>query len=201
MESTKSTVKNLTKDQKMELQRDQLQELKQAQIDHINGVEEFPTVTANRNKKYKIKANEQGYVHVKTKVNHLAQDQKSFTPEENIIKIHAREFDRRVAEGAFKTYDEAEVIHDPRQNAPEKYSLKPDVAKVDNSGPVDKNVSIADAIKANKGSNKTQAAKMSKPEDKAPENSTDQTDLTPNDGNAPTDQADNTGSDLNPEQK
>lgn len=142
---------SLTRDQKLSLQQSQLQELKGKQIDAINGNDEaMPEIEANRNDKYTIRETEQGYVHVKVTNKTLAPGEKSFLEDTHIVKIHAREFDRRVSEGAFKTFDEVEVIHDPRANAPEKYDLKPGFLSINANGPT--------ADQAVKSTNKNQPA-------------------------------------------
>lgn len=139
------TKRNLTRDEKLSLQQDQLLDQKGKQIEVANGNESaLPTVPGNRDKsgKYRVLVLEQGYVHVKTIIKHLDQSQKNFKNEEKIHKIHAREFDRRVREGAFKTYDEVEVLHDPRANAPEDYNFKTDFAEVNTGAPADPNVKL-----------------------------------------------------------
>jgi membrane protein involved in colicin uptake len=142
METSK---RNLTRDEKLSLQQDQLLAQKGKQIEAANGNEDaLETITGNRDKsgKYRVLVLEQNYVHVKTIIKHLDQSQKNFVNEEKIHKIHAREFDRRVREGAFKTYDEVEVLHDPRANAPESYNLKGDFAEVTTGTPSDANVQL-----------------------------------------------------------
>lgn len=170
MESSKS----ISRDEKLMRQKDDLQDLKGRQIEAATGDgEPLETIKANKNGKYLIRSIEaKGYVHVHTVVKHLNADQKDFLYDKRIVKIHAREFDRRVAEGAFKTYDEVEVIHDPRVNAPKSYNLKPDVAKVENV-PNDKNVET-------KGTTKIQAAgKPGSGKTKADPENTDLGDKTP----------------------
>jgi hypothetical protein len=118
---------DLTKDQKQARQQSQLSALKEQQIREKLGEDETEYVSGNRNSSFKIRALEaDGYVHIHTRIKHLANDQKSFVNEDRTIKIHAREFDARVKNGAFKTYDEVEVVHDPRKKAPTVYNLKPD---------------------------------------------------------------------------
>ncbi len=132
--------RSMSRDERIVAQKDDLQDLKGRQIEAANSGEQLATIEANRNPKYSVREIEaKGFVHVRAVVRHLNFDQKSFNDEEHIVKVHAREFDRRVSEGAFKTYDEVEVIHDPRVNAPSSYSLKPEFAKVDNK-PIDLNV-------------------------------------------------------------
>lgn len=119
---------DLTKDQKQARQQSELSALKQDQIAIALGEKEGEFVEGNRKPGTQIRALEaKGYVHVWTRVKHLDQGGKSFTNEDRTIKIHAREFDNRVKDGAFKTYDEVEVIHDPRKNAPKEYALKPEI--------------------------------------------------------------------------
>lgn len=167
METTK---RNLTRDEKLSLQQDNLLEQKGRQIEAANGNESaMPTVKGNRDKsgKYRVLQLEEGYVHVKTIVKHLDQTQKNFVNEETIHKIHAREFDRRVREGAFKTYDEAEVLHDPRTNAPKAYSLKGDFAEVSTQAPQDANVPVKSTTKIQPAGKPGEESKLTPAQQKA----------------------------------
>jgi hypothetical protein len=115
----------LTKEQRQAQQSSDLLNKKIEQIAVANGEQAPRTVEANRKKGVLILEDEaKGYVHVETLVRHLNPDQKSFTDEKGLLKIHVREFDRRVSEGMFKLFDGAEVIHDPRKDAPRSYNLK-----------------------------------------------------------------------------
>jgi hypothetical protein len=125
----------LSKEQKQSIQADALLDLKRKQIDALNGGKPMDMITANRNSKFQIRELESGYVHVRTITKHLNSDQKSFTDEIIVHAIHAREFDRRVNEGAFHVFDDVEVIHDPRENAPRDYVLKPVNLLIDAAGP------------------------------------------------------------------
>lgn len=117
---------SLTREQKAIKQQDEIAELRAQQIAQANGEEDIALVDANLSKKHKIRAAEKdGYVHVATRIKHLNANQKDFTYEDRIIPIHAREFDRKVAEGAFNLFDECEVIHDPRKGRPVEYDLQP----------------------------------------------------------------------------
>lgn len=123
---------DLTRDEKIARQASDLNALRTQQIAEANGEEETEYVEGNRNPKFKIRELEaKAYVHVWTRIRNLSQDQKSFIDEDKIVKIHAREFDKRVKDGAFKPFDEVEVIHDPRKGAPKLYELKPDQVNVD----------------------------------------------------------------------
>lgn len=102
-----------SKDQKINLQQDRIHALKSAQI---NGEREM--IEANINPKYKIDKQSAGFVHILTRIKHLNPATKGYNNEDRVVKIHASEFDRRAAQGAFKTYDELEIIHDPRENRP-----------------------------------------------------------------------------------
>lgn len=137
---------DLTKDQKIARQASELDAEKRRQIAVLTGEKEENFVTANRNSKHRVRALEaEGYVHVHTIIKHLDQGGKSFTNEERTIKFHARGFDNLVKDGVFKTYDEVEVIHDPRKGFENRvYSLKPDQLNVD--GPA----SRTDEAKVNK---------------------------------------------------
>jgi len=118
---------DLTRDQKIARQSSELRALREQQIAEASGEAEPDLVPANRKPEFKIRRIEaDGFVHVFTRIKNLSQDQKNFINEDRIIPIHAREFDKRVKDGAFTTYDEVEVIHDPRKNAPKSYEMKPE---------------------------------------------------------------------------
>lgn len=123
---------DLTRDQKIASQKSKIEALRESQILEATGAKEPELVPANRNPKFKIRKIEaDGYVHVFTRVRNLDQAQKNFINEDRIIVIHARDFDRKVNDGMFKTYDLVEVIHDPRKGAPKSYDLKPEAVSVD----------------------------------------------------------------------
>lgn len=131
---------DLTRDQKMSRQTSELHNLREKQILVKAGQLDEDWAQANRTCTIKdpgvnvsrVRALEaQGYVHVFTRTRNLSMDQKQFINEDKIVKIHAREFDRRVKDGAFTAYDDVEVIHDPRNGAPTTYALKPDQVNVD----------------------------------------------------------------------
>ena len=120
MEETMSV--SLSKDQKLMKQVDQLHAMKEEQS---NGLDKLPTVAANRNPNYKVRADEaEKYVFVRTVIKHLSTATKSITEEVRTLPIHVNEFDRKIEERYFELYDVVEVIHDPRSNAPKKYDLK-----------------------------------------------------------------------------
>lgn len=113
--------RSTTRDEKLAKQQDEIQDLRDRQ-----NAGDIDKVTANRNSKYKIsELEEEGYVHVATRIKDLNPDQKSFTNRDAVLSIHKGEFDRKVKEGYFQLFDEVEVIHDPRENAPDSYVLKP----------------------------------------------------------------------------
>jgi hypothetical protein len=112
-----------SRDQKMLKQQDQIDELRKKQSEV--GLNQLPTVTANRNANYKVRQDEADrYVHVRTRNKHYQSATKSFQFEDRIIPIHKNEFDRKVKEDYFSGYDEVEVIHDPREGASAKYAIK-----------------------------------------------------------------------------
>jgi hypothetical protein len=133
-----------TKESKQAKQAAQLKSLQSEQIAVANGERDGEYVEGNRRTGSKIRKHEaDAYVHVEVINKNLQPDQKSFKEDKNVVKIHAREFDRRVEEGAFSTYDQAEVIHDPRANAPSSYKLKPETLSIDAGGPkADKNIAL-----------------------------------------------------------
>jgi hypothetical protein len=141
-----------TKESKQAKQAAQLKERQAEQISVANGEKDAEYVEGNRRAGSKIRKHEaDGYVHVEVLNKNLQPDQKSFKEDKSVVKIHAREFDRRVEEGAFSTYDQAEVIHDPRQNAPRSYSLKPENLQIDAGGPkADKNIALREQNLKNK---------------------------------------------------
>lgn len=170
---------SMTKDEKLQAQKDQLTELQESQRDHLVTGNEIPSVEANRNPKYKVLAHEEHMVHVLATEKHDNPSTKEYVKKESIIKVHAREFDRRVNEGAFKTYDGAEVIHDPRIGAPKTYNLNPDFAKVESAGPKDSDVKtdtsgitgtnrVPAAVRPDKNKEKAQAPKEPVKEPLAP---------------------------------
>lgn len=117
---------SLSKDQKMSLQEDQLKELQEEQIQEANGTKPTEMVEANLNSKYQVKKRDsEEFVHVWTREKHAGADGKSSVNHDKVIKIRYRQFNNTVASGAFATYDEIEVIHDPRSPRPEAYNLKP----------------------------------------------------------------------------
>ncbi len=136
-----------TREEKLAQQRDDLLELKGKQIRAAAGeTDAIETQKGNKDKAYVLPENEAKYVHLKTTIKHLDEATKSIKKEDRIIKIHAREFDRRIAEGAFKTYDEVKVLHDPRANAPKEYNFGVETVDVKNA-PHDENVKLTSSNK------------------------------------------------------
>jgi hypothetical protein len=135
VESSKEVVApkiDLTRDQKMSKQSSELSNLQDRQIREANNEVEVETIPGNRNPKFKIRVLEaDGYVHVFARRKHLDTTGKNFVHEDRTIMIHKREFDTRVKDGAFATYDEVEIVHDPRKGAPQRYNFKPDQINVD----------------------------------------------------------------------
>jgi hypothetical protein len=120
-----------SKDELLMRQADQIHTMK---VDQMNGLDKLPTVEANRNPKYQIRTDEaDGYVHVRVCNKHYQSTTKSITREERILTIHKAQFQAKIDEKYFATYDEVEVIHDPRANAPKTYELgqKEGVVKLD----------------------------------------------------------------------
>lgn len=70
------------------------------------------------------------YVHVFTRVKHDDPTSKRYNFEDKIIQIHAGEFDMKVKQNYFQSFDLAEVIHDPREGATEM-NLQPNKRKVE----------------------------------------------------------------------
>jgi hypothetical protein len=116
----------LTNEQRVAKQKSEMNARRLAQIEVANGEAKEEMFEANRKPGHKIRSSEADYVHVRTMEKHLNNDQKSFTEAIKIVKIHPREFDRRVKEGAFKTYDDVEVLHDPRGGI-KIYDFKPEI--------------------------------------------------------------------------
>lgn len=118
--------RSLTQDEKKALQLDQVEELKRDQLSVVAGESEAQTSAGNRNSAYAIRdVEKESYVHVLAITKNDNPQTKSYDEQKQVIKIHKREFDKRVKEGAFQTFDHVEVVHDPRENAPTSYSLKP----------------------------------------------------------------------------
>ncbi len=111
----------LTKEQKNALQADEQKLEKARQIAVANGDIPEDYVEANRNKKFKVKAKEAGYVHLRVISRMLNAEGDDFINTEKILAIHAREFADKVKERAFIEFHEVEVIHDGRPKAPTTY--------------------------------------------------------------------------------
>jgi len=110
-----------SRDEKQMIQQDQIAAMREAQME---GMDRLPTVEANRNPKYKIRADEaNGYVHLYVANKHYQSTTKEIQLEERIIMIHKAQFQQKIDEKYFAPYDIVEVIHDPRQNAPKTYEL------------------------------------------------------------------------------
>jgi hypothetical protein len=117
---------DLSREQKLAQGLSANQELKERQIMYANGdTDALETVEASRKKGRRILAIEaEEFVHIDTVTRHLNGDQKSFSEEKITLKVSARDFEQKIKEGMFKTFDEYEVIHDPRKDAPKSYNLK-----------------------------------------------------------------------------
>jgi hypothetical protein len=110
-----------SRDEKQMRQADQIAELRDLQGE---GIDKLPTVEANRNPKYRVRADEaEKFVFVKTTIKHISTQSKEINLEERIIPIHKAQFQGKVDEMYFATFDIVEVIHDPRSNAPEVYDI------------------------------------------------------------------------------
>jgi hypothetical protein len=117
------------REQELRAQKDKLNAQKRAQIQEADGrPDAMEYMAANKKPDVKIRVIEKNYVHLGVMTKHLNADMKSFTEQRKIIKIHAREFSRREKEGAFSTYDEHVVIHDPRPGN-HAYRFKPEANK------------------------------------------------------------------------
>lgn len=102
-----------TKEQRQADQVEELAELKHKQLN-----DRIPMIEANRNPNFKISAHDADrFVHVYTEIKNVAGDGKSISVEKNTIMIHANQFDQKVAEGFFYSYDNIEIIHDPREQS------------------------------------------------------------------------------------
>jgi hypothetical protein len=117
------------REQELRAQKDKLNAQKRAQIQEADGrPDAMEYMPANKKPDVKIRVIEKNYVHIGVMSRHLNADMKSFTDQRKIVKIHAREFERRSKEGAFSTYDETEIIHDPRPGN-HVYRFKPEANK------------------------------------------------------------------------
>lgn len=126
-----STTPSKSRDEKQMRQADQIAEMRDQQAE---GMDKLPTVEANRNSKYRIREDEsERFVFVKTTIKHINTQTKTINPEERIIPIHKAQFQGKVDEMYFATFDDVEVIHDPRNNAPTTYDIahKEGVIKLD----------------------------------------------------------------------
>lgn len=122
----------MSRDEKSQRQADQLRELQDAQREGNIQTRE-PNVKSNYlskiNPDFRVNEHEyEGYVHIFARKKHVQLATKEITNEDRVIKVHAAQFERRNAEGAFTVYDEVEIVHDPRK---EKTALKKVVDRVD----------------------------------------------------------------------
>ena len=117
--------KTLTIADRQALQLDASKDLQERQQAASEGGEPLEEIPANRNKNFKIRKIEENYVHLAVGERLLAPDQKSFITRSSIIKVQPNNFAQMVLNNAFAGYDDAQVIHDPRKNAPKEYALKP----------------------------------------------------------------------------
>lgn len=125
----------MSKGQKEALQESQLRQKQEQQIAEVLGQADVETVPGNIDSKFKIRKEEsENYVHVWTRVKHVDAGGKSFTNEDRVIMIHAKSFNSVVNGGAFITYDEIAVVHDPRKDRPKAYNLKPSQINIPGTG-------------------------------------------------------------------
>lgn len=92
---------------------EQVDKIAEMRVEQAAG--KLPMVEANRDPNFQIKEIEaDGYVHVFTRKLHNNPDTKSYDKEDRIVIIHKAEFDAKLKQNFFQLYDEAHVIHDPR---------------------------------------------------------------------------------------
>lgn len=156
-----------SRDEKLMIQADQIAEMRETQM---NGIDKLPTIEGNRNPKYKIRADEADrYVFVLTTIKHVSTSTKSVNLEQRIIPIHKAEFQRKIDEQYFAIYDDTEVIHDPRTNAPKEYELKNKTSQVKLDTPLTKeqpNAQLNERVKALKAKEQELIAKQAELEER-----------------------------------
>lgn len=92
---------------------EQVDKIAEMRVEQAAG--DLPTVEANRDPKFRIKEIEaDGYVHAFTRKKHNNPDTKSYDNEDRVVVLHKAEFDAKLKQNFFQLYDEAHVIHDPR---------------------------------------------------------------------------------------
>lgn len=110
-------------DQRKMEQLDRVHELKAEQL-----AGNLPQVPANKSKTGQT-VNEHeadGYVHIETKKYHPnPSNPRVPVTEQRIHKMHKDEFEGAIKNRFFELFDDVEVIHDPRDNAPSEYELRP----------------------------------------------------------------------------
>jgi len=124
-----------SRDTKLMLQQDEIDALKREQARGTpNMVPANRTITLNPATTLNIReikeAEAEKYVHVFTRNLHNDDNAKKYNLEDKIIAIHAGEFDTKVKQNYFQSFDLVEIIHDPRQDAVE-VNLQPNKRKVE----------------------------------------------------------------------
>lgn len=117
------------------LQQDQIDDLKREQAKGTpNMVPANRTITLNPPTTLNInevkEAEAEKYVHVFTRNLHDDPNAKRYNLEDKIIAIHAGEFDTKVKQNYFQSFDLVEIIHDPREGAVE-VNLQPNKRKTE----------------------------------------------------------------------
>lgn len=111
-----------SRDEKLMLQQDKIAEMK---VQQAKGG--LPMVPANRiiilqeattaNITTVRQDESEKYVHVFVRMKHDDPNAKRYNLEDRVIPIHIGEFDTKVKQNYFQSYDLVEIIHDPRNNA------------------------------------------------------------------------------------
>jgi hypothetical protein len=113
-------------DQRVAEQQVRLKDLQRSQLKAAHGDKNaIKKVKGNRDSKFEIPEHESHLVHVYTLSRSLSGDMLSFNDIEKVIAIQPRIFEQMITSGAFAAYTDAKVVHDPRENAPKAYKLKP----------------------------------------------------------------------------
>lgn len=118
----------VTPESRLMKQKEDLRKLQRDQQAALAGdKEKIRMIKGNKDSKHEIAEHEKHLIHVYTNIKTVDVDTKTIHEEERIVKVHARNFDQLIKDGAFAVYDEVKVIHDPRKNAPKEYNLRPNV--------------------------------------------------------------------------
>lgn len=174
------TKPSLSKDQREQQQLDDIATLRKSQKDGTAG-----KIRANKDSSIEIPEHHNDrYVYVIATQKNVNPDMKSFSEIASLIPIHAGLFDQMVDQGGFALYDDVKIVHDPRDDAREKY-----VFKIEHINPQSvespaaaKSIKTSELNALNEARNQVNAQKATL-ENKAGELATKETDLATREAN------------------